>query len=57
MTDYELHREEFIRERSGMILADCPWLETDEADARAEAIWNAMQELAKSIEDSTGPRK
>lgn len=46
VTDYELHRKEFLTERLGMILEDHPELDEDEAMARAIDIWNAMQELA-----------
>ena len=46
MSDADLHREEFLTERVGMILDDHPELDDDEAMARAIGIWNAMQALA-----------
>lgn len=48
MTDYELHRQEFIAERSGMILDDHPGMSVEEADVCAKDIWDAMEELAWS---------
>jgi hypothetical protein len=52
MTDYELHREEFIRERAGMILDSNPGMSVEEADSCAKDIWNAMQELAKTAQEA-----
>ena len=43
MTDAELQREEFLAERVGMILEDCPWMDVNEAMFRAICIWTAMQ--------------
>jgi len=52
MTDYELHREEFLTERVGMILDDNPGLNPTLAMCRAIDIWNAMQELAKTAQEA-----
>lgn len=57
MTDYELHREEFIRERSGMILDSNPGMTHEDADACAQDIWNAMEKLAQSSQERAGADK
>lgn len=57
MTDYELHREEFLTERVGMILKSHPELDEDEAMFRAIGIWDAMQQLAQTPQERAGADK
>ncbi len=54
MNDAELHRQEFLLERVGMLMDDNPRMDEDEAMFRAVCIWNAMQALAM---DSQEPAK
>jgi hypothetical protein len=45
MTDYELHREEWIEERIAMLMYSAGYSE-EGAEAMAVKQWQAMQELA-----------
>jgi hypothetical protein len=50
MTDYELHREEWIEERIAMLMYSAGYSE-EGAEAMAVAQWNAMQELAGDLQE------
>lgn len=51
MTDAELHRQEFLLERVGMLMDDNPHMDEGEAMFRAVCIWNTMQALAMDSQE------